>query len=134
VSPYYAILSKTLPTLKQKARRKQAVAIGRFLINLTRKNATLVRQVVSGYSSAANQRMRIVLTRQEHAHFGLAVIEFVKLLNIQGLDIRVVGFRVGDQRSNAAIGCRHLVYQQTHRFIGSVRPTRTVQPALSIAA
>jgi hypothetical protein len=45
--------------------------------------------------------MRIVLTRQEDAHFGRAVIEFVKLLNIQGLDIRVVGFRVEDQRSNA---------------------------------
>lgn len=125
---------KTLPTLKQIARHDQAVAIGKSVINVMRKNPILVRQVVSGYSRAANQRMRIVFTRQEDAHFGRAVIEFVKLLNIQGLDIRVVGFRVGDQRSNAAIGCRHLVYQQTHRFIGSVRPTRTVQPALSIAA
>src|ERR1035437_4848158 len=82
---------KTLPRLKHKARHEQAVAIGSALFNLTRKNATLVRDVVLGYSSAANRRMRIVLTRQEHAHFGRAVIEFVKLLNIQGLDIRVVG-------------------------------------------
>jgi hypothetical protein len=93
---------KTLPRLKQNARHQQAVAIGRSLLNVTRKNATLVRQVVSGYSSAANRRMRIVLTRQEDARFGRAVIEFVKLLNIDGLGIRVVGFRVGDQRSNVA--------------------------------
>lgn len=101
VAPLCSVL-KTPPTLKQRARHQQAVAIGRSLINLTRKNASFVRQVVSGYSSAANRRMRIVLTRQEDAHFGRAVIELVKLLNIDGLDIRVVGFRVGDQRSNSA--------------------------------
>jgi hypothetical protein len=93
---------KTPPTLKQEARREQAVAIGKSVINVMRKNPILLRQVVSGYCNAVNRRMRIVLTRQEDARFGRAVIELVKLLNIDGLGIRVIGFRVGDQCSNAA--------------------------------
>jgi hypothetical protein len=93
---------KTPPTLKQEARREQAVAIGRSLLNVTRKKTSFVRDVVLEYSSAANRRMRIVLTRQEDARFGRALIELVKLLNIDGLGIRVVRFRVGDQCSNAA--------------------------------
>lgn len=91
---------KMPPRLKQNARHQQAIAIGRSLLHLARKDAFFIRQVVLGYSSAANRRMRIVLTRQEDAYFGRAVIELVRLLNIQGLGIRVVGFRVGDQRSD----------------------------------
>jgi hypothetical protein len=101
VAPKYSVL-KTLPTLKQEARRQQANAIGKSLLNAAQKDAALVRRVVSGYSSAVNQRMRIVLTRQQGAHFGRAFIEFVRLLKTDGLDIRVVGFRVGDQLSNIA--------------------------------
>jgi hypothetical protein len=87
--------------LKQKARQQQAVAIGSSLLNLTRKDRSFVRQVVLGYSSAVNQRMRIVLTKQKDAHFGRAFIDFTKLLSIQGLDIRVIGFRVERQCSDA---------------------------------
>jgi hypothetical protein len=89
--------TKKIPPFPREESYQDAISISRALMRTANKDPVLVRTAVSAYANGVRTRDRLlVLTAPEHARFGRALIDLVRLLNLKWLRWRIVCFKTGN--------------------------------------
>lgn len=87
------------PPLLREAAHISACGIGRAIFAYAKRYPDLLRHVIQIYVDAATRDREIIFTSFDQTAFGRVLIEFVAKLGIKGVEVRVIGFEVGEVRS-----------------------------------
>jgi hypothetical protein len=79
---------------------ERAIELSHALLRIARRDPYFVRLAVLGYCCAVSDRRRIILTDMRVVEYGQIIIGLVKELKLPWLEIRLVGYMVGDEKGH----------------------------------
>ena len=90
------------PELMHETQQLQANEVGAGLMRFAMRKRYIARDLIRGWCNAASSRMRLVLTDYRFADFGAQIINLVEDLQLPWLGWILIGYRVGNQKTDTA--------------------------------